>query len=119
MILKTLVFSLTVAVAAPAIAQQSPLAARNTLNDQMAYQDRMQRQLLDAPTERAAPTDPDQNPRRARRAQAAAALINAGDCPGALALAERERDRRLIGRINQICTTSTVSAPVAVDERRD
>lgn len=73
----------------PVLALQSaPTVARGALDAQQAYAERLQRMALDGPTERAAAGDPDQNPRRARRAEAAAALINAGDCPGALALAE-------------------------------
>ncbi|WP_426042174.1 hypothetical protein [Brevundimonas sp. TWP2-3-4b1] len=91
--------------------QSAPMVARGTLDAQQAYADRLQRMALDGPTERAAAGDPDQNPRRARRAEAAAALINAGDCPGALALAEREGDRRLAARITLVCGEVTVSTP--------
>lgn len=98
--------------AQPAMSMQaSPMGARNTLNDQQFYAERLQRQQLDGPTERGATADPDQNPRRARRAQAAAALINAGDCQGALQLARRERDQRLASRIDQVCGATTVSDP--------
>ncbi len=111
MVLKSIsVILAALASGAPAAAfQASPMGARNTLNDQAAYAERMRSQMLDAPTDATAATDPDQNPRRARRANAAAALINAGDCPGALALAERERDRRLAARITLVCGEGTVT----------
>lgn len=99
--------------------QSTPMAARGTLDAQQAYAERLQRMALDGPTQRAVAGDPDQNPRRARRAQAAAGLINSGDCPGALALAERERDRRLAARITLVCGAVTVSAPAAAPEARD
>lgn len=110
---------LAVSILAPGSAeafQSAPMAARGTLDAQQAYAERLQRMALDGPTERAAAGDPDQNPRRARRAQAAAALINAGDCPGALALAERERDRRLAARITLVCGEVTVLTPAAAPE---
>ena len=53
------------------------------------------------------------NPRRIRRAEAAAELINNGDCDGAKALAVRGRDERLTARIEQVCTLINVSDPVA------
>lgn len=112
MVIKSLVFITALAASVPAMAfQASPMAARGALNDQAAYADRMRSRMLDAPTGATEAVDPDQNPRRARRANAAAALINAGDCPGALALAERERDARLAARITLVCGQVTVSAP--------
>lgn len=51
------------------------------------------------------------NPRRVRRAEAAAILINDGDCAGAVDLAERGRDDRMIVRINQVCGVVKVSEP--------
>lgn len=53
------------------------------------------------------------NPRRVRRAEAAAELINDGDCDGAKALAVRNRDERLTARIEEVCTLIDVSEPVA------
>lgn len=53
------------------------------------------------------------NPRRIRRAERAASLINDGDCDGAKAVAERDRDERLVARIEQVCTLINVSDPVA------
>lgn len=53
------------------------------------------------------------NPRRVRRAEAAAELINGGDCDGAKALAVRDRDERLTARIEEVCTLINVSDPVA------
>ncbi len=52
------------------------------------------------------------NPRRVRRAEQAADLINDGDCDGAKALAQRDRDERMIARIEQVCTVINVSDPV-------
>lgn len=112
MVFKSIVVVAALATAFPAAAfQASPMGARNTLNDQAAYAERMRTQMLDAPGGATDAADPDQNPRRARRANAAAALINAGDCPGALALAEREGDRRLAARITLICGQVAVSTP--------
>lgn len=117
MLLKGLLILAVVVPAAPAFAQSSAMAARGALNDQAFYAERMHRQSLNGPAGgRTAVADPDQNPRRARRAEAAAALINAGDCPGALALAEREHDSRLAARINLVCSTTTVSAPTQTSE---
>lgn len=108
---------LSVLIAGPSMARQSPMASRNTLNDQAFYAERLRRQMFDMPLERSAVTDPDQNPRRARRAEAAAALLNSGDCPGALALASRERDQRLATRIGQICGAATASRATGVDQQ--
>lgn len=111
MVIRSLAIA-ALACAMPAMAHQAtPMGARNALNDQAAYAERMRSQMLDAPTTGTATADPDQNPRRARRADAAAALINDGDCPGALALAERDHDRRLAARITLVCGSVTVSAP--------
>jgi hypothetical protein len=43
------------------------------------------------------------SPARIDRAERAAALVDAGDCSGAQALAMQENDRRLARRIEQIC----------------
>lgn len=43
------------------------------------------------------------NPRRVRRAETAAALVNAGDCQGARAVAARDNDRRLLARFGDVC----------------
>ena len=53
------------------------------------------------------------NPRRVRRAEAAADLINNGDCDGARALAVRDSDERMIDRIEQVCALIDVSSPTA------
>jgi len=53
------------------------------------------------------------NPRRVRRAEQAANLINDGDCDGAKALAERDSDERMIARIEEVCALIDVSDPVA------
>lgn len=112
MVLKSIVVLAALASAMPAVAHQaSPMGARGALNDQAAYAERMRSQMLDAPGGATDAADPDQSPRRARRANAAAALINAGDCPGALALAEREGDRRLAARIALVCSQVAVSTP--------
>lgn len=58
------------------------------------------------------------NPRRIRRAEAAAEMINNGDCSGAKALAERDRDERLTARIEQVCTLIEVSSPSAASAGR-
>ena len=56
-------------------------------------------------SERARQAVANTSPGRLNRADRAAALINAGDCPGALALALNERDRRLASRIAEVCET--------------
>ena len=43
------------------------------------------------------------NPRRVRRAEMAAALVNAGDCRSAKAVAARDNDRRLLARLDDVC----------------
>ncbi|WGM32601.1 hypothetical protein [Brevundimonas sp. NIBR11] len=53
------------------------------------------------------------NPRRIRRAEAAAALINGGDCEGAKAIAVRDSDERLVTRIEQVCAQIEISDPQA------
>ncbi|WGM32600.1 hypothetical protein [Brevundimonas sp. NIBR11] len=118
MVIRCIVFVAALASALPAMAfQASPMAARGALNDQAAYAERMRTRMLDAPAGPTDAVDPDQNPRRARRANAAAALINAGDCPGALALAEREHDSRLAARITLVCASTTaVSSPAQTPE---
>ena len=52
-----------------------------------------------------------QNPRRIRRAEEAARLINNGDCPGARDLALRANDTRLVARIDQVCNEAGTPAP--------
>lgn len=43
------------------------------------------------------------SPRRAERAERAAALINSGDCDGARELALRANDQRMLARIEHAC----------------
>ncbi len=50
------------------------------------------------------------NPRRVRRAETAAALVNAGDCRGAKAVAARDNDRRLLARLDDVCGRGDVMA---------
>jgi len=54
-----------------------------------------------------------QSPRRLRRAQQAAEMINNGDCAGALTLANNAHDTLLVERVTEVCNGGTVSAPVA------
>lgn len=50
------------------------------------------------------------NPRRVRRAETAAALVNAGDCPGAKAVAARDNDLRLLARLDDVCGRGVLTA---------
>lgn len=112
--LGALVLAALVSTAWPVSAKQaSPMTAREALDRQSIYAERFQRQAMDGPTEREASANPDQNPRRARRAQAAADLINAGNCDGALALAQSAHDLRLEARIRLICVASSASIDAA------
>ncbi len=116
MVIRSLAVIAALAPAFPAMAfQTSQTIATNALQDQSAYAERMRREMLDLPTGAAVAVDPDQSPRRQRRATAAAALINGGDCPGALALAEREHDSRLAARINLVCAAEPARAPQGAD----
>lgn len=94
----------------PALAQQvytsavdNQIAATQRLNDSRngferrqlgvgTYLDLIQAEYLDR-----------QNPRRVRRAETAAALVNAGDCAGAKTVAIRDNDRRLLARLDEVC----------------
>jgi len=94
-------------VAGSAAAQFSGGSAQSSVRmDRFAQQ--MSEHALDNQTGQ---NSENQNPRRLRRARDAAEMINRGDCAGARALAEREGDHRLVNRINQVCSTMTVSAP--------
>jgi hypothetical protein len=52
-----------------------------------------------------------QNPRRVRRAQQAAEMINNGNCAGARDLALRANDTRLAARVEEVCATLTAETP--------
>lgn len=52
-----------------------------------------------------------QNPRRVRRAEQAATMINAGDCDGARRMATLANDDRLRLRIDQVCSPNNAMAP--------
>ena len=107
---------LSAGLAAPAFAQAG-YGARDQANTRMmnqeAFNQGLNRTNLDR--EQSAYRDT-QNPRRVRRAEEAAQLINDGDCAGALALAQRENDQRLLARITQVCSTVSVAAPAAGGE---
>ena len=59
------------------------------------------------------------NPRRIRRAEAAADLINGGNCDAAVALARQDGDERLEVRITQVCASIEISAPAQAAARGD
>ena len=52
--------------------------------------------------------------RSMRRAEAAADLINSGDCVGASALAERARDRALVASVARICDAPEAEQPATL-----
>ncbi len=114
-----LVLILSVFAAEPALAQFSGGAAGAS-----ARQGRMEDALSRSALERATgphdtpPARDTQNPRRVRRAQQAAEMINNGDCVGALALANNARDTFLASRVSETCAQMTVTAPVATDPPR-
>lgn len=104
---------LFVAVAGVSVVLAGSAAAQMSTNpgvmrmDSAVRMDRFSQQLsehaLDAQTGQ---NSENQNPRRLRRAQRAAEMINGGDCAGARALALNDHDQRLVERIDQICTTA-------------
>lgn len=55
------------------------------------------------------------SPRRVRRAEQAARMINSGDCDGAAAFARAQGDTRMVVRIQQVCSDITVGEPVPVN----
>ena len=112
-------FALMAAPLSPAMAQDrqtsaaaNQIAATQSLNDwgsgfdrrQMGvgtYLDLVQANYLES-----------RNPRRVRRAETAAALVNAGDCRGAKAVAARDNDRRLLARLDDVCGRGDILAAV-------
>ena len=112
--MKRLIFAAAVSLAAaplsPAMAQQgqtsaaaNQIAATQSLNNWGAgfdrrqlgvgtYLDLVQSNYLE-----------NHNPRRVRRAEMAAALVNAGDCRSAKTVAARDNDRRLLARLDDVC----------------
>lgn len=112
--MKPLLFAAAVALTAaplsPAMAQQgqtsaaaSQIAATQSLNSWGAGFDRRQMGVgtyLDLVQSNYLEN---RNPRRVRRAETAATLVNAGDCRGARAVAARDNDRRLLARLDNVC----------------
>lgn len=103
---------LLVALATPAAAQFSGGAAGAAMR-QGRMEDMLSRSALDRATDPHAtpPARDTQNPRRVRRAQQAAEMINNGDCAGALTLANNAHDTALAGRVTEVCAQTTTSAP--------
>lgn len=100
--------------AAPASAQFSGGASGAAMR-QGRMEDALSRSALDRATDPHAPPPArdTQNPRRVRRAQQAAEMINNGDCAGALTLANNAHDTFLATRVTEICAQVSVSAPVS------
>ena len=112
-------FALMAAPLSPAMAQDgqtsaaaNQIAATQSLNDWGSgfdrrrmgvgtYLDLVQTNYLES-----------RNPRRVRRAETAAALVNAGDCRGAKAVAARDNDRRLLARLDDVCGRGDILAAV-------
>jgi len=117
--MKTLVLIAALAVApAAALAQDVPggaggsNASAQMRNDAWAAQEQLGQNLRAQGMEQQQDQYRDtQNPRRVRRAQEAADLINKGDCAGARAVAARANDDRLAARIAQVCSAAAVPAP--------
>lgn len=101
------VAGVSVVIAGSAAAQFSGGAGQASVRMDR-FEQQMSQHALDAQTGQ---NSENQNPRRLRRAQQAAEMINHGDCAGARALAERDGDHRLMDRIDQVCADVTVSAP--------
>ncbi|WP_425990461.1 hypothetical protein [Brevundimonas sp. TWP2-3-2] len=112
-------FALMAAPLSPAMAQDgqtsaaaNQIAATQSLNDWRSgfdrrrmgvgtYLDLVQTNYLES-----------RNPRRVRRAETAAALVNAGDCRGAKAVAAGDNDRRLLARLDDVCGRGDILAAV-------
>lgn len=87
----------------PALPMPAPELPRLNTNPQSGdLLGEIYRQTLDS---RARLAVQNTSPARLRRAERVAALINAGDCAGAEALAVQERDRRLAGRVAEVCAS--------------
>jgi hypothetical protein len=119
MVMRAIALALALAaIPAAAGAQDARQAAAQARIDAQAFQDRLGQELrTNALEEQMDASRATQNPRRVRRAEEAAAMINNGDCPGARGLATRANDARLLARIEQVCSalespTTASSAPV-------
>lgn len=100
--MKTLVITLVLlAVPAAASAQaRSALPGIDAMNRNEVMTQGLRRQAMEQNQDQYRDT---QNPRRVRRAEEAARLINEGNCPAAHELAVRANDRHLAMRIEEAC----------------
>ena len=108
---------ISITVAAACVASLAHAQSAGTMNsmrmndaamNQARFNEAMRSSALERQTDQHRDTT---NPRRARRAEEAATLINAGNCAGALELAQRGNDDRLAARIREVCATTNVSQP--------
>ncbi len=105
------VAGVSVVLAGSAAAQMSTSAASMRAESAVRMERFGQQMSEHALDDQTGQNSDNQNPRRLHRAQRAAEMINHGDCAGARALAGRDGDHRLAERIDQVCSTLTVSAP--------
>ena len=107
--MKTLVASLLfglflTSIPCVASAQDAAIAETQRLGDSSGFAEQAARrgfvQYMDQQADRYRDS---MNPRRIRRAEAAAQLVNSGDCGAARALAARDNDLRLLARLTEVC----------------
>lgn len=111
--MKILTLAILLAAAPVVATAQDRGVSSQQNNDLHAYQDQFNQNLHTNALEQQQDNYRDtQNPRRIRRAQEAAALINKGDCDGARAVATRANDDRLLQRVDQVCAPGATPAPV-------
>lgn len=103
---------LMASIPAVAGAQDSRQASTQANMDAHAFQDQLgQAMRTNALEQQMDQSRATQNPRRVRRAQQAAEMINDGNCAGARDLALRANDTRLAARVEEVCATLSAEAP--------
>ena len=103
--------SIAAAIATAAAAQSTPPPAPVTSARASAAFERpagFDEQLNSA---RMREANANQSPRRVRRAERAAEMINAGNCAGAETMARQEGDGRLADTIHDVCKTPPAAPP--------
>ena len=110
---------LMASVPALGFAQDARQASTQANMDVHAFQDQLGQALRTNALEQQMDASREtQNPRRVRRAQEAAELINNGDCPGARNLALRANDTRLATRVEQVCAALEEEASASASSPR-
>jgi hypothetical protein len=111
--MKTIALALLIAsIPALAAAQDSRQSAAQASIDIHNFQDQLGQALrTNALEQQMDASRATQNPRRVRRAQEAAQMINEGNCPGARDLALRANDTRLAARVEEVCAALSAQTP--------